>query len=389
MKRRLLLLCLLLGFAVQWVMAAPPQPETFRVKQLDYGWIQDIAWSPDGQTLAVAAEKGIFLLNKNYEEIGLLSNEFAKQRDLAWNFDGTRLAVVNSEKYDTCYTTLWRGTVREAVLAFCGRPVWGNRTNWLASIGMNLHENTVALLNPDSGNYELQRFSSANDAAFAPDDRLLAYASADNHLTIWNLEAATVEHAMQAGGNSVSWSPDGAYLLSTIKFGEKYVYIGGDQVTSYMGRAFNAIYIWDAKDWQSRAIIEVTDATLTVIDTVWLDADHILTPCYSIYATIVDEICIWQRGVSSELRHITLGDGSSSGILHELSPDRRYFTAWFYWEGINLRVGQVLPLDDVDRSILLRAIAAAWSPDSRFITAVDEEGWLYEYRVVELDSASE
>lgn len=62
----------------------------------DRGWAASIAWSPDGDTIAVGSTTGIWLFDNDFNEVGYVQvkqGEGEPARALAWNAPGDLLAV--------------------------------------------------------------------------------------------------------------------------------------------------------------------------------------------------------------------------------------------------------------------------------------------------------
>lgn len=397
MKLWLATACLLLILTMQTVMALP-DPDTFRVKRLPYESINDLEWSPDGRTLAVGTKQGVYLLNQNYEQIAVLSSAAQDSfgtRLLAWNHDGTRLAFVSSvaEKDDSqCYVSLWQGTEVEQRLPFCGTPMWGHHSDWFAVVGGG----QVVVWHVEDDGGERHVLLPATDAAFSPDDRFLAYTSAENDFVVWSLAKNAVEFTMASGGGSVSWSSDGQYLMTTISTGRK-LKDSNDEGPPYVEwRAFNAIYLWRVDNWYDREMIEVDD-NYDVRHAYLLVGQYIFSPCLGFFPQRggTAKICVYQRQIETDTSQFRL-IRTNDGYHYHPSPNQLYYTTW-HWCG--LVVNRVAAGDNNTSTTCLnsynydgsefttgnRLNIAVWSQDSRFVTAVDTEGWLYQYDIDQLN----
>jgi hypothetical protein len=394
MKLWLAVACLLLALTVQTVMALP-DPDTFRVKQLPYGRVYDLTWSPDGRTLAVGAKNGVYLLDANYEQIAFLPGEQAEWRGVVWNHDGTRLAVTNSigdRVNRKCYLSLWEGTEIEQRLPLCGSPIWGHHSDWFAVVGGD----QVALWHIEDDSVERQEFQPATNAVFSPDDRFLAYGNAENDFTVWNLGEGAVEFTMLSGGESVSWSSDGQYLLTTISTGGR-LKDNNDEGPPYIEwRAFNAIYLWRVDHWYDRAMIEVDD-DYDVRHAYSADGQYIFSPCIGFFPQKggTANICVYQREIKDDTSQFRL-ISTDYGYRYEASPNQLYYTAW-HWCGVV--VSKAETGDEESSTTCLNSYnydgsefttgnslsIAIWSSDSQFVTATDGEGWLYQFDIDQLD----
>ena len=62
----------------------------------DRGWAASIAWSPDGETIAIGSTTGIWFFDNDFAEVGhvqVQQGEGEPARSLAWNASGDLLAV--------------------------------------------------------------------------------------------------------------------------------------------------------------------------------------------------------------------------------------------------------------------------------------------------------
>ena len=182
-----------------------------------------IAFSPDGQYLAVSSDIGVWLYDATtYKELALLSNP-EKISTIAFSSDGKTLlsgAGGDQSNVKSWKLNLWNVATREKIRAFAG----GNQSVAFSSDG-----NTIASAFGQSAylwdivtGQELAKlqhegvYPQVNSISFSPDGTALASGADDGTVKLWNVATgqniATLIH--KARVNSVAFSPSGKVLAS-------------------------------------------------------------------------------------------------------------------------------------------------------------------------------
>ena len=241
-----------------------------------------VAFSPDGQYLAVSSKIGIWLYDATtYQEIGLLFNT-DKVSALAFSHDGTLLSGIASNivsagdngSAKSQRIHLWDVERKKKVDTF-GK---GNRALEFSPNGRIIasgYFTSVYLWNVET-QQEIVRFSHedfVNSISFSPNGNLLASGSRDNIIKLWNVTTgqniATFTH--KSSVYSVEFSPDGKTLASasydsTIKLWD--IATGTESIT--IQRRYPVTDVTFSPDgktlaWTSDGIILWEVATLTRI----------------------------------------------------------------------------------------------------------------------------
>ena len=182
---RLLLITLFLVFSLLQPNASAPDYTKWDLPdgvtaRLGKGWINGMAFSPDGIRLAVASPIGVWIYDVragNEKELDLLTADALNPISVAYSPDGTTLASGSDDK-----------TVR----------LWDARTRKHITI---LKEHT----------------DGVNSVVYSPDGIILASGSYDKTVRLW--DARTGEHITTLTGHrgsvfSVVFSPDGTTLAT-------------------------------------------------------------------------------------------------------------------------------------------------------------------------------
>lgn len=140
-------------------------------------WINCVAWSPDGHSLASGSRDGsaiVWNIEKSGSEFVTLDPEQERIRCLAWSPDGKRLALGS----DSNEIEIWDPAEGELAGTFDG------------------HSAGVLSL------------------AWSPDGKTLASGSYDRSVKIWDAETGGVTTSFVGGVRSLDWSPGGESLAS-------------------------------------------------------------------------------------------------------------------------------------------------------------------------------
>jgi WD40 repeat protein len=223
-------------------------------------WITEVAWSPNGQALAVSSAEGVSLHDAaTLKKLGALQGHGGPVKGIAVNHDGTLIASASADTTLRLWNLkaggqpvmlkghtdsvdavalslnglvasggadktvrLWdavSGQERRvmtghsgevATVAFC----WGGRV--LASGGW---DHSIRLWDVETGEWRTTLWHQdwVRHLQPAPDDRLLASASKDGTIKLWEVETGAERLSISAhggGADGVAFSPDGALLAT-------------------------------------------------------------------------------------------------------------------------------------------------------------------------------
>jgi WD40 repeat protein len=155
-----------------------------QVTQMQYPFVSDINWSPDGSRVAIVSFPSIRILDADtWRTVVLITN--ARVSEAVWNSDGTQIASVAGGNPSSLY-------IRDA------------RT------GRLLRHLTI--------NYEFQDgvILPMFRLAWSPDDTLIVSDRFANNILIWNLATGEVNElgSLTSGRvGDVDWSPDSARVV--------------------------------------------------------------------------------------------------------------------------------------------------------------------------------
>ena len=195
------------------------------------GQIFDVAWSPDGQTLATGADDNLVILwdARSWQARSTLKGHSTRVVDVRWAPDGKTLA--SGSDASTC---LWALASEKPRATLAGMwPRWSPDGKYLATIVGN----TAILWDTATGNEIAKLAGHANEIrclAWSPDGTTLATGSGDaggfwrglipdqllgsgSSGILW--DARTFRSRVVLTGHrhdiaSLTWSPDGRYLAT-------------------------------------------------------------------------------------------------------------------------------------------------------------------------------
>jgi WD40 repeat protein len=227
------------GLAVSTVVTPTPVPVQLAddirlVATLGRGWINDLDWSPDDSTLAVATSTGIWLYNA--DDLGteprLLQGHSAPVSSVDFDPSGARLVSGGWDKmirlWDTASGTTQvvlsghTGSVESVAFAPDGARIVSagfdtSVRQWDAVTGAELsharvHNNTVT------------------GVAYSPDERFFASGSrfSDALVVLWETASGAPLRTLQghaaAEVEMLTFSPDGVWLAAAMTDGQIYLY---------------------------------------------------------------------------------------------------------------------------------------------------------------------
>ena len=183
-----------------------------------------IAFSPDGQLLAVASGIGIWLYEVETSRAVALLPTTASVWSVAFSPDGTRLASGANEDTGGIgdnSVKLWDVATGENIATLKG----GGHVYVVRSLSFSPDGTTLASAGGDLVNLwdvatgeNIATFQdNRGPVSFAPDGRILAFVSSDNTVQLWDV--ATRERTATLEGHtsvvrSIAFAPDGAILAS-------------------------------------------------------------------------------------------------------------------------------------------------------------------------------
>lgn len=189
------------------------------VGQLGKGIVQQAIYSPNGETLAVASSRGIYLydaVSLEQEQDGFIETTNSINR-LAFSPDGTILASALDDSSIRFWDVASREPIGNVLIGHSGiitALVFSPDGNTIAS---GSEDATVRLWRISDGRLlpssedQSQISEAVRSVAFSPDGQFLAYATDENNVYVWNMSDGSLQWTFP--GNSIAFLPDGQKLV--------------------------------------------------------------------------------------------------------------------------------------------------------------------------------
>ena len=313
-----------------------------------------IAFSPDGQYLAVSSNIGIWLYDAiTYQELTLLPNS-VKISTLAFSPDGKTLvsgAGGDMSGVNDWKINLWDVVTREKIAAF-GKGTGPVAFSPDGKIIASRDWRTVYLWDIITGQ-KLAEFGcdNAKSISFSPDGTLLASGGEDNVVKIWNVATGQNLHILthKSKVNSVAFSPDGKTLAS--------------------GSYDTTIKLWDV----------ATGKEIIKIQKQWPIGDVAFSPDGKTLAwSSARKITVWDIATQTNL---IIFEASTGGQSVAFSPDGKILVSASSYDGI-VNLWDIETGNTVDLGHTKIASSASFSPDSTILAAGTRDGTIKLWDVV-------
>ena len=265
MKQSLIavILCLTIYFAPtlaqdsqRTVISTTNAQQVAKIKTIGRGTVSDLAWSPDGNTLALATGLGVWLYDtSNYNATPLLlGNQEIGASRIAYSPDGTKLAVRTGEGI-----MLWDIEENEALLTleiktstFAFHP-----TAPILATGGAYQDERLRLWNTETGelNYESQSVcgSVSKDLTYSPDGTWIAMDCFSTYsLEIRNGETGEKLESLKQDGmrntSFISAEEQALYFLMSAGKGHPETHVASSNGLLYVGDIYGGMWVWDVEN---------------------------------------------------------------------------------------------------------------------------------------------
>jgi hypothetical protein len=338
--------------------------------------VTSLAWRSDGALLAVGTHWGISLLDADFSLKTVIDLPRGRW-EVVWHSSLPLLAAISD---DPCKVFIWQTAIHNSGIEFtdseeydlCGTLRWSNSDEHFAILD---YHKLLSIVDKNSARHILSLLYGVTDFAWQNRGNQLAFTTDNNILLVWDTAARRMMRRINDAGQRVEWSPDDQQLATVIVSGTKMTESPSDGPPTIPVRGFNAIRFWDASDGQMIDQIVVQDDLLTAHDIDWLSGELVGGFCEYLSSFNAYELCIWDRAGNMVMNY-SLGGGSSGASYPVWSPDRQRFFSFLFWHGTSLRAA-ILGETSIFIGKNWEISDAAWAPDSRHITVVDNAGALY------------
>ncbi|MEM7129105.1 MAG: hypothetical protein AAF702_22425 [Chloroflexota bacterium] len=334
------------------------------IMRLGRGHPNDVAYSPDGKTLAVASSLGVWV----YKDLTTLDNGFLFPQtsivtSLSWSPDGTQLATASADQM----VRIWAVATRQLQYTLEGHMdavkdvSWSPDGNLIASSGAE-NDQSVRLWNPTTG--QLIRTLnipgeevSVSSVSWSPDSQKIVSGDWSGQVIIWTVANGNLEHTLsgnQGGVRSVAWSHDGSQVAAANHGGTVRVWTTNDnEVPTF------------------RYTLEGHTASITTVQ--WSPNSE-----YLVTGSDDKTVRIWNAVDGTTLRRLSHDNGVSSV---DWSPDGTMLASLSY--DSQLRLWDVSAINTTEPQVSTSLLGydyllydIDWSPDDSFFVTSNQFGLL-------------
>ncbi|GAA4484138.1 hypothetical protein GCM10023191_006850 [Actinoallomurus oryzae] len=278
-----------------------------RVLSPHSGWVNSVAWSPDGRFLAAAADVGYVWDTADGGLRTTLMAPGAVVKAVSWSPDGRRLATSGDAVH------IWD-------------PATGELRTTLAPSG------------------------TRGNVAWSPDGRWIAACGREGRVRIWDAATGELRHSLLSHpypGKAVAWSPDGQRIAATSSYEEVLIWdpVTGEEIGSFFADKNDTpigAVAW-SPDGQRIAGVSNGGAHLFVWDTA------APSPKFSVRVRKLASVA-WSPA----------GDRFATGHTHQIIN---------LWDPATGDVTRTLAGHIAARSLTFRTMPVAWSPDGRLLAS--------------------
>jgi WD40 repeat protein len=173
-------------------------PTNYTEPQLE-AFLTSIAWKPDSTQIAVSKESvGVGIWDIRTQKIALQVAKIYTIRDIAWSPDGNKIAVVGGGDADEPgYSSLWNSKTGELLFSLRGHKNWVFSVAWSPDgnyLATSSEDQTIKLW--DSANGKLlkdlafpnaDKFIWPNSITWNPDSKRIAFTVGLQQVCIWDI----------------------------------------------------------------------------------------------------------------------------------------------------------------------------------------------------------
>lgn len=324
-------------------------------KTMQYSWdipagsIEHMAWSPDGERLALGSDSGVIYIRdlRNNQHAQVISAHSSEVQSIAWTPDGASIASIGADSY----LRVWNLESSKRLLDF-------KLSGWHLDPSISWSQDGAQLKILDSSTFIIWdktsgEFSPGNGPGFIPlyfppmfsaDGSQIIYSYGRYHTNIWDIEKGedirTAQWLSDDYPEKVFLSPNGTAFVSVTDEGEATI-IDFTSLALPLDLPWNGVTEIDWLPGVKTMLVNLDDRPLMI----WADGASSQFPIPQGHTHSVESI-VW----SPDGSQIATADTSGKAILWDLST------------GTSVTSLELFILS-----------TAAWSPDHTQIIVVDTE----------------